>query len=100
MQPKLESTKNNRSQGRVNSWTFVPGLWRVFGLIFLLELTSCDTWPPHKLKVPPVTDQAYREYKLNIDDKKNITQPACVVIDGQDIQLPLNSGNSRPQENR
>ncbi|MGO8701952.1 MAG: hypothetical protein ACLQVY_30080 [Limisphaerales bacterium] len=69
-------------------------------LLALTLLTSCDAWPPSSLKVPPISKTAYQEYKLEIDDKKNVQQPACVVIQGQDIQLPLSAGNLRPQENR
>lgn len=76
------------------------GIVWVAAVSVLFSFTACDSWPPHKLNVPSVSNQAYREYKLEIDSRKNIVEPACVVIDGEDIQLPLSSGASKVQENR
>jgi hypothetical protein len=71
----------------------------------ILLLTSChhgrpDTWPKAHLEIPPVSAEAYREYKMHIDDQKNIIESTCVVIDGEDIQLPLTAGDQTVQENR
>jgi hypothetical protein len=69
-------------------------------VLIIIAATSCDTWPKSHLKIPLVTAHAYQEYKTDVEEKKSITQTKCVIIDGDDIQLPMTSGNLAPQENR
>ena len=60
-------------------------------------LASCKSDDPPPPRISPL---AYQIHRTQIQEQKNVSEKRHVIIEGEDIQLPLTSGKLAPQERR